>query len=50
VGWVGEKDSERTLTLRYFLFQEDYKGKENDYDEGIRFFLDQFLKRNMQVL
>jgi len=31
------------------VFTEDYKGKENDYDEGIRFFLDQFLKRNMQI-
>merc|ERR1712166_348371 len=32
-------------------FTEDYKRdslKDNDYDEGIRFFLDQFLKRNMQ--
>jgi len=31
------------------VFTEEYKGKSNDYDEGIRFFLDQFLKRNMQV-
>lgn len=31
------------------IFEADYKGKDKDYDDGIRFFLDQFLKRNMQI-
>jgi len=29
-------------------FADDYKGEDNNYDEGIQFFLNQFLKRNMQ--